>query len=150
ETDRSRFAGLAAEHAGSKEARLIARMEGTATGDLTELSSAFPVEPVELTIARIVAMLRAGQAGERESRAAAEDAVAEADRLCQRAPGIVDVRHFAATASLALAAHPDTPAATAQGLRARAVNHLDWLLKNAPEDDARRPTWAQLMQGMGR
>jgi hypothetical protein len=139
--DRQRLAKLAAEHAGSKEARLIARMEGTGQEDLAQLSSAFAEEPVELALARIFAMLNADQTA---------DAAAEADRLCQRAPGIVDVRHFAAAASLALAARPGTPEATVQSLRLRALSHLDWLLKNAPEEDDRRPKWTALVQGMRR
>lgn len=122
----------------TKEWKLIAglaKVETAKVADLVELAADFPVEPLEIGIARTVLLLLGGQPA---------DAVNEADRLCQRAPGVADVRNFAAAASLALAQQEGTPEATRQALRAKAASHLEWLLKNAPED-GRRGEWTRLL-----
>ena len=118
---------------------LISRIYTPTTGELTfegrRLNDLPPHKVAELGIARTVVHLTAGQSA---------DAVNEADRLSQRAPGVANVRHFAAVACLTLARQEGTPEGTAQALRAKAASHLEWLLKNAPED-GRRDAWTRLL-----
>lgn len=135
---------MQAEQAGSAEARLIGALErldqdlaAVPAAELEGLTADFAEEPIELGLARAIVRIQGGRTA---------DAVRLLDELSQRGPALVDVRHYAAVALLALAQEPGVPAEEVARHLSRARAHLEWLRKNAAADDGRQELWLRLVE----
>ncbi len=140
EADRARIADLlVAQHGNTREARMVEalrQLDRRSERELAGLAGEFDEEPVELGLGRAALLLQGGQVG---------DAVDLLEKLCLRAPALVDLRHFAAVASLELARQEGIRAELRDSHLARGRAHLEWLLRSAPADDPRRGDWQRLL-----
>jgi hypothetical protein len=127
---------LAQEHADTLHGRLVAKLarfdpeasRGEAD-ELLRLEREFVEPPPELTIAR--ALLVLADPGDVDLRGAVDTL----ERLLDRMPALLEAR-----AAIVIGHHR-------LGATADRDHHLRWLLQHAPEQDARRETWARLLQG---
>jgi hypothetical protein len=132
-------ARLAARHAGSLEAQLVALVDAfdpvQSAAAVRSLATQFVEAPVELEAMRVLVELQGGDV---------PAAVAAADALLLRAPGIMVARYAAAlvfhTCAIALPAESTDRASWLQ----RRDQQLDWLVERAPADEPQRQAWAAL------
>lgn len=132
-------AKLQADFGETPEGKLVAALanESTALDDLLALEIELsgrrgpldgPLPPEEIDYAIAFLMLKSGNPDQ------IHEAISRAERVLRTVASDPDTRHL-----LAYALH-------LSGDQKKRDLHLDWLLENAPADDARRDTWAKMKQ----